>query len=214
MDTTYFGRSFGLMVFMDNKTRTVLSYKIVKYETNQDYRLGINKLISQGIHIQSITCDGRRGLLGGFNNIPTQMCQFHQTQIIRRYLTSKPRHIASQELRLLSLSLKSHSKDSFGNALDAWYIRHEDYFNERSINLETGKSRYMHERLRKAYRSLRKNEQWLFIFRSDSDEFIANTTNALEGLFSELKRQLNCHKGLNFERKLRFIHDFLCSRMA
>ena len=34
MDTTYFGRKFGLMVFMDNTTRTVLYYAIVSHETN------------------------------------------------------------------------------------------------------------------------------------------------------------------------------------
>ncbi len=86
--------------------------------------------------------------------------------------------------------------------IDDWYLKHEKYFNERTVNLETGKSRYTHERLRKAYRSLRKNQQMLFIYQSDNEGNIAHTTNALEGLFSELKRQLNCHKGLNYKRKL------------
>ncbi len=30
MDTIYFGRNFALMVFMDNKTKIVLDYKIIK----------------------------------------------------------------------------------------------------------------------------------------------------------------------------------------
>ncbi len=214
MDTTYFGRNLGLMVFIDNKTKTVLNYKIIKYETNELYRQGINKLLSQGITIKSITCDGRRGLLGGFKDIPTQMCHFHQTQIIRRYLTTRPRHISSQELRLISLNLKPYNQKSFSKALDNWYLKHEKYFNERTVNLETGKSRYTHERLRKAYRSLQKNQQILFIYQSDNDENIAHTINALEGLFSELKRQLNCHKGLNYQRNLHFINDFLYKRMG
>ena len=39
MDTTYFGRKFGLMIFMDNTTRTVLYYAIVSHETNTVYLL-------------------------------------------------------------------------------------------------------------------------------------------------------------------------------
>ena len=40
MDITYFGRGFGLMVFMDNTTRAVLYYVIVSHETNTVYLLG------------------------------------------------------------------------------------------------------------------------------------------------------------------------------
>ncbi len=39
-----------------------------------------------------------------------------------------------------------------------------------------------------------------------------NTTNMLESLFSELKRQLHSHHSLNEHRKLRFIKDFLLSK--
>ena len=50
--------------------------------------------------LHSITCDGRRGLLGGFGDIPTQMCHFHQIAIVRRYLTKNPKH----KSRTLALS--------------------------------------------------------------------------------------------------------------
>ncbi|QPT44879.1 hypothetical protein [Moraxella nonliquefaciens] len=50
--------------------------------------------------LHSITCDDRRGLLGGFGDIPTQMCQFHQIAIVRRYLTKNPKH----KSRTLALS--------------------------------------------------------------------------------------------------------------
>lgn len=50
--------------------------------------------------LHSITCDGRRGLLGSFGDIPTQMCHFHQVAIVRRYLTKNPKH----KTRTLTLS--------------------------------------------------------------------------------------------------------------
>ncbi|MDN3398222.1 hypothetical protein QL919_05720 [Psychrobacter sp. APC 3426] len=105
MDTTYFGRKFGLMVFMDNTTKAVLYYAIVSHETNSAYKQGIDHLASLGVDIQSITCDGRRGLRTLFTRTPCQMCQFHQVQIVTRYLTRRPKNIASIELRRLTLNL-------------------------------------------------------------------------------------------------------------
>lgn len=99
MDTTYFGRDFGVMVFMDNVSGRVLHYAFVKYETNDLYRIGIHA-IKDKFALHSITCDGRRGLLGGFGDIPTQMCQFHQIAIVRRYLAKNPKH----KSRTLALS--------------------------------------------------------------------------------------------------------------
>ncbi|MDH2926044.1 hypothetical protein [Lonepinella koalarum] len=37
--------------------------------------------------IQSITCDGKRGLLKDIFNTPIQLCQFHQVAIVIRKLT-------------------------------------------------------------------------------------------------------------------------------
>jgi len=52
---------------------------------------GISKIWHRGIDIQAIVCDGRQGLFGLFGDIPVQMCQFHQVQIVLRYLTRKPK---------------------------------------------------------------------------------------------------------------------------
>lgn len=72
MDTTYFGRTFALMVFMDNTTGLILHHQFIHYETNALYKQGITK-VKLSYDIQSISCDGRQGLLGGLD-IPTQMC--------------------------------------------------------------------------------------------------------------------------------------------
>lgn len=212
MDTTYFGRQFGLMLFIDNTSKAVLHYIIVHHETNLAYQQGTAYIQSQGIEIKSITCDGRRGLKDCFATIPVQMCQFHQLQIVTRYLTRRPKNIASISLRQLALSLTTTSKKSFISQLDTWYVTYEDYLNERSVNIDTGKTWYTHKRLRSAYRSLRTNLDWLFTYEEYEHLDIPNTTNSLEGLFSGLKRQLHCHHGLNKYRKLRFIKDFLASR--
>ena len=91
MDTTYFGRVFGVMLFKDAYTGENLYKTYVKTETNKDYLNGINHLTEQGFIVKGIVCDGRKGLLQLFVRIPIQMCNFHQVAIIRRYLTKKPK---------------------------------------------------------------------------------------------------------------------------
>lgn len=91
MDTTYWGTSFGMMLFKDAITKENLLKYYVGYETNALYKRGIEELKSEGFEIVAIVCDGRRGLINPFSDIPVQMCQFHQAAIIRRYITKKPR---------------------------------------------------------------------------------------------------------------------------
>jgi len=113
MDTTYFGRGFGVMVFKNSLDGVVLYKQYVRYETNALYLAGIAEIVRRGIHIQAIVCDGRQGLFGLFNDIPVQMCQFHQVQIIQRYLTRKPKTQAALELKKLSQMLTKSSKIDF-----------------------------------------------------------------------------------------------------
>ncbi|MEZ4906805.1 MAG: hypothetical protein R2771_03975 [Saprospiraceae bacterium] len=38
---------------------------------------------------------------------------------------------------------------------------------------------------------------------------IPNTTNAIDGHFSDLKKKLRCHNGMSERRKKQFIDEFL-----
>jgi hypothetical protein len=63
MDTTYFGRKFGVMIFMDSFTGQILYKQYVKNETNALYYQGIEEIVRRGISVQSIICDGRKGII-------------------------------------------------------------------------------------------------------------------------------------------------------
>lgn len=208
MDTTYFGRTFGVMVFKDSITGKILFKQYVKYETNNLYLSGIKEITRRGITIQSIVCDGRKGLFQLFNDIPVQMCQFHQIQIVTRYLTRKPKSTASIELRAIALSLTNSSRTQFENQLIQWQNKHQSYLNERTVNPITNKSFYTHKRLRSAWHSLKRNLPWLFVFEENKELMINNTTNALDGMFADLKNKLRCHNGLSIQRKKKFIDGF------
>jgi hypothetical protein len=208
MDTVYWGRDFGVTLFRDALSKQNLLKRYVNYETNRVYREGINELINQGFTIKAIVCDGRRGLLNSFKNIPVQMCQFHQVAIVRRYITKRPKMPASIELQELVSLLKSTDKESFEGGLSQWFCKWEAFLNERSINPTTGKSTFTHRRLRSAYRSLKTNLNWLFTWYDFIDLNIPNTTNALEGHFADLKNKMRNHNGLSKARKRKFIDEF------
>jgi len=209
MDTTYWGRGFGVMLFKDAYTKENLLKYYVKTETNALYFQGINELKKQGFTILAIVCDGRRGLFNLFDNIPVQMCQFHQAAIIRKYITKKPKLPASIELKELVAMMKMTDKESFEGGLELWFTKWKSFLNERTFNIETGKSHYTHKRLRSAYRSLKTNLKWLFIWYDYIELEIPNTTNAIDGHFSDLKNKLRNHNGLSKERKRKFIDEFL-----
>ena len=209
MDTTYWGRRFGVMLFKDSITKENLLKYYIKSETNAKYKNGIEKLKSEGFEIIAIVCDGRRGLINSFENTPVQMCQFHQVAIIRRYLTMNPKLPASIELVKIVSLMKQTDKESFIGALNEWYFKWKSFLNERTINEETGKSFYTHKNLRSAYRSLKTNLKWLFTWYDYIDLNIPNTTNAIDGHFADLKNKLRNHNGLSLERKKKFIDGFL-----
>jgi hypothetical protein len=75
MDTTYFGRKLGVMVFKDSITGQILYKQYVKQETNKLYLSGIEEIARRGIKIQSIICDGRKGLLQLFEGILNEEAQ-------------------------------------------------------------------------------------------------------------------------------------------
>lgn len=208
IDTTYFGRKWGVMIFIDARTNRVLNRKFVKNETNALYHEGLQEIKRQGTRIVAVVCDGHTGLLESIITCPVQMCQFHQLQIVRRLLTSSPHLLAAKELRKICLEMKSHDEESFSQILTQWHDKWKHFLKERTT-YKSGKSGYTHKRLCGAYGSLQHHLHWLFAYKNFPELQIPNTTNLLEGLNSEMKRRLASHNGLTKDRKQMFIKGFL-----
>lgn len=208
MDTTYFGRTLGVMVFKNSLDSSILLKKYVKTETINEYVSGIKEIARRGISVQSIICDGRRGIVQAFPDVPVQICQFHQIKTVTRYLTKNPKLEASKELKKISLMLVKSTEREFVLMLDEWYEKWKELLNERTRNPETGKTFYTHKPLRSAYRSLRNNLPHLFEFEHWRELDIPNTTNALDGQFSDLKNKLRNHNGLSKDRKKKLIDKY------
>ena len=140
MDTTYWGRNFGVMLFKDAITKENLLKYYVKNETNFLYKKGIGELSSKGFIIVGIVSDGRKGLTQSFGSTPVQMCQFHQVAIVRRYITKNPKLPASIELKNIVAMMKRTDKESFEGALNDWFLKWAGFLNERTTSLDTAEA--------------------------------------------------------------------------
>ena len=209
MDTTYFGKVFGVMVFRCPHRHKNLLWKFMDYETIAAYVAGVRAVQRDGWNVVGIVCDARRGLVKAFPGIPVQMCQFHQVQIVLRYITRKPKLEAGKELKDLILLLTKTDEVSFRHWLLLWQERWKDFLAEKTVDPITQRWHFTHKRLRSAYRSLETNLPWLYTFMHQPHLSMPNTTNSIEGMFNHLKKKIAVHSGLRIDRKQKLIQELL-----
>ena len=211
LDTTYWGRRFGLMVIKDALRNKVLWHKYVYNETIGQYIEGVSWLESQGFKIYGAVIDGMRGLAQALYPIPVQMCQFHQILITRRYLTQEPDLDASCELLSLVKSITQMDKESFIGAFNDWYDRYKDVLNERihDKRIKRHTPPYMRPRLRSAYLSLKRNMPLLWTFYDRPETGLPNTNNGIEGLFSDIKSKLRAHRGISKDNRKKLLDEYI-----
>ena len=211
MDTTYWGRSFGLMVIRDALRGNVLWHKYVRHETVAQYVEGVNWLRSNGFRIYGAVIDGMKGLPQALKPVPVQMCQFHQMLIVRRYLTQDPEIEASRNLLELVNGMTATDKESFIGAFNEWYDKYRDVVNERVHDgrIKRRTPPYMRPRLRSAYLSVKRNMPLLWTFYDHPETGLPNTNNALEGLFSDLKTKVRVHSGISREHREKLLDEYI-----
>ncbi len=162
-----------------------------------------------GFHIQAVVLDAKRGIREVFSDLVVQVCQYHQQQIVRRYLTNRPKTETGQELKLLVDSMTKIDEKLFAGLLKNWHEKWQGFLKERTYTPDGKHWWYTHKRIRAAYRSLMTNLPYLFSYRRYPEMNIPNTNNSLEGYFSKLKRLLNNHNGLKRWRRCRLIETIL-----
>ena len=214
-DATFFGKrkaknQKGVLVFRDVIKKENLIWEHIFSEKVVNYLQLKFTLENKGYLIQAVVIDGRRGVPKVFKGIPLQLCQFHQIKTVTTKLTRKPKLEAGKELRKISLTLTKTTEKVFVKKLSDWHKKHEDFLEEKTLNIKTGKNSYTHKRLRSAYNSLIKNLPYLFTYQKYPELNIPNTTNSLDGgVFSHLKTLIKNHRGLGVELREKLIDDYL-----
>jgi len=186
-----------------------LYWKEITTENKAAYEETRCFLEAAGFNILAVVLDEKHGIKEVFSDRVVQLCQYHQQQIVGRYLTTRPKTEAGQELKLLIDLLTKIDEDLFTEALKNWHEKWREFLKERTYNSDGKHWWYTHRRLRAAYRSLMTNLPYLFSYQRYPELNIPNTNNSLEGYFSKLKRLLNNHNGLKPWRRLKLINTIL-----
>jgi hypothetical protein len=207
LDTTYWGRSFGVLLALDHATGRPLYIAFVKSETTEDYEDAVQSVKERGYTIDGIIIDGKQSLFKSFAEYPIQKCQFHLRQITKRYLTKNPKLLAARALNALVDKLTRSEESVFKAELAAWKDEWHDMIDRRSI-YKDGSTHYTHQRLRSAMHSLDFYMPYLFTYQRENCKGMPNTNNKIEGTFTDLKKNLNNHSGLTKENRKRFISGF------
>ena len=208
-DTTFWGRHYGVCVFRIPNEKKNIWWNDVDKEVMANYYYGRKMLEERGWTFIGAVVDGRCGLTTVFQDIPVQICQFHQMKQVTKYLTRRPEALAGQELRSITLTLTKSTEKDFTKMLDSWFVDWEEFITEKTYVLGTKYWYYTHKNVRGAYMSLRRNLPYLFTYLKYPELNMPNTTNCLDGSFSHLKAKLSIHRGLRKDRRYKVISEIL-----
>ena len=206
IDATYFGRNCGVLTALEASSGRPLYVQHIAHERTSDYAEAIAWIEHDGYVVDGIVIDGMQTLFTLFGGYKVQMCQYHMCTIVRRKLTGNPRLPAAIELKALMATLTTSDRECFTLAFEAWVVKWDAFLKERTVNPETGKTCYTHRRLRSAMTSIRFYLPHLFTWQEV--EGMPNTNNKLEGIFADLKRNINNHSGMSRKNRERFINGF------
>lgn len=211
MDTTYFGRVLGVMVFRgnlnDSTSYSNLYWKYLKNETLKEYHLGLFTLSSR-YYFKSFTVDNKGGLIKmlqrNYPDTPIQLCQFHMVAQVLRYTTRNPKTEFGRDIKQLILTLTKTNQTTFTSKLKHLIQQHSSFIQERN---HTGN--YTHTDIRSAITSIHTNLPYLFTYQRYPHLNIPNTSNSAEGSFGQWKYKVKLHRHQRLDRKKQMIDMIL-----
>jgi len=209
IDATFFGREYGCLVARDPNEHENLHAHEMRHETKLEYELVRGDLERKGYTLVAVVLDGRRGIPRVFDGIPVQICQYHQWQIMKKYLTTKPKLDSHKALLAIARLIAKSTEERMHTMLEEFEKQYHADLEEKHICSHCGKPVYTHRKLRSAYRSLSINLPFLYTYQKYPDLHIPNTTNSLDGLWSALKMHVNAHRGLRLDRRFKVIRAYL-----
>lgn len=205
-DTTCFGK-LGVSACRDITNKENLLWVFVEHENQSPYDYMYNKLKEANFKILGIVVDGRKPFYSSFDKVPIQMCHFHMAKILSRYITRNPNLEVNKDLWDIWFRMDLLSASKLHNELHQWYCKYADELVQGYIDPRDNRWHYSKERTLKAYLSLRSFTRYLFTYKTS--KWIPNTNNSTEGMFSQMKKKLEVHTGLNWMRKMKIIHYYL-----
>jgi len=214
IDATYFSNDLCLVLYRDNTIKYTQLYRLTDGEWYEEIKEDLENLLSIGVQIESITCDGHKALLKAVRNackhVVIQRCLVHIQRMCRIWLTMRPKSQAGIELRAIigklhTINTNDH-RDYWLASLVKWHTKHEQYLKEKTYG-QTGNYWYKHRLLRRSFTVIRRALPNMFHYL-DNDR-IPKSTNGLESFFGHLKSHVTLHRGLSKQHRRNFIKWYL-----
>lgn len=203
IDGTYFTNKVCLVVYRNQSIKSTVFYRISDSERYDELLEDMQNLISLGIHIESVTCDGLSSIIKAIKKASPetkiQRCLAHIQRETLLWLSRNPKSKAGIELRQIILRLHLIKDKSYWGywtvELIRWYESYKDFINHKSFKAQTGRYWYTHKSVRKAFIHIRRAYPYMFHYLDNQN--IPKTTNALESFFGHLKQNIEIHRGLS-----------------
>lgn len=215
IDGTYFANKLCLVLYRDNHIKFTQLYRITDGEWYDEIKEDLTNLISLGLQIESITCDGHKSVLKAIRSadktIVVQRCVVHIQRMCRIWLTSRPQSLAGLELlaviNKIHLIETTHQWGYWVVELINWNEKHKEFIGEKSFNPETGRYWYKHKMVRRSFVVIKRALPNMFHYLNNPR--IPKSTNGLESFFGHLKGHLEIHRGLTQKHFKAYIQWYL-----
>ena len=193
----------------------VIGWYLARSENSRSWAALMGKIPPPDV----VVCDGGTGFEKARKRVwPTtrvQRCTFHAFCQVKTQTTSRPKLQAGVELYGLAKELLAirevPSALAWPEAYSAWCARWEGFLAERTLDEESGRMRWTHERLVTARNSLNGlvSKNLLFTFLDPEltcDGPIPSMNNKIEGgINAQLRRMLRDHRGLSLMRRAKAV---------
>ena len=211
MDATKVGQEW-VFVVRDPHAHENVYIAVVPSESTYCYQIALQTLRAHGFTTTAIVGDGKVAVSWLFKGIPTQMCHFHQKQIVIRCITLNPQLPAGIALLAIVNTLTTSTEAEFTTMFTDWCVEWDTFLKEKSLNPKTGRRSYTHRKLRSARDSIKRHLPILFTYLRYPELNIPNTTNSLDSSFTKIKNSIAIHAGLSRKQKIKMVMTLLRGR--
>lgn len=215
IDGTYFSNGICLVLYRDATIKFTQLYRFSDGEHYIEIKEDLENLLLLGVQIESITSDGHKSILKAIKTVfpeaKLQRCLVHIQRDCRIWLTKNPKSDAGYNLKRITSTIHLiHTYDDLSFwllGLENWQKKYENYINQKSYNIETGRYWYTHKMVRRSFMTIKRALPNMFHYLDNPK--IPKTTNSIESFFGHMKNHLNIHSGLSYKHRKQYLMWYL-----
>jgi transposase-like protein len=193
---------------------TVL-YRLTDGEYFEELKEDLRNILSTGIEIESVTCDGAPNILKAVREVCKeailQRCRVHIAMEIETWLTRNPKTEPARELLAMVRTIyrveTGEQAQVWLKGFVDWYDKHSAFINEKTVDEDSGRWWFTHKMLRRSASHIQRAIPDMFSYTMCAN--IPKSSNSIESFFGHLKDNLRVHRGLSREHFRDFVKWYL-----